>query len=133
MNAQFLSKLEVTLVNGSAAEGRGLWRLDADLVYYSAILGDKIRVPAGFHTDFASVPRVPVVFTLVGDSSSEAAVVHDWLYTVKIVPRATADAVLREASKATGVPAWRRWMIWAGVRAFGQGPWDGKSWLDMRF
>ena len=56
-------------------------------------------------------------------SIRKAAVIHDWLYTSKITTRRVADAVLREAGKVSGVPAWRRWMIWAGVRAFGHLRW----------
>lgn len=131
--SRFLNQLEVTLIDNDAAEGRGLWSLDEDFGYQSDLARMTITAPKGFQTDFASVPRLPIVFWLAGDTSTEAAVIHDWLYTSKIVPRRIADAVLREAGKVSGVPAWRRWMIWAGVRAFGQGPWDGKSWLDMRF
>lgn len=126
--AYFLSKLEVTLIDNNAAEGRGEWSLDEDFSYYSDVAARKITAPKGFKTDFASVPRLPIVFWLAGDTSTEAAVIHDWLYTSKITTRRVADAVLREAGKVSGVPAWRRWMIWAGVRAFGQGPWDGRSW-----
>jgi hypothetical protein len=50
---------------------------------------------------------------------NKAAVVHDYLYSAGLVPRDMADAVLREASQATGVPAWRRWLMWAGVRLGG--------------
>jgi hypothetical protein len=32
--------------------------------------------------------------------------------------------VLREASAVTGVPAWRRWLMWAGVRLGGGSHWD---------
>ena len=131
--AYFLSKLEVTMIDNDAAQGRGEWSLDEDFSYYSDVARMKITAPKGFQTDFASVPRLPIVFWLAGDTSTEAAVIHDWLYTSKITTRRVADAVLREAGKVSGVPAWRRWMIWAGVRAFGQRPWDGKSWLDMRF
>ena len=42
------------------------------------------------------------------------------------VDRETADAVLREASAVTGVPAWRRAIMWAAVRAFGGSHWDEK-------
>ena len=131
--AYFLSMLEVTLIDNYADEGRGEWSLDEDFSYQSDVAAMKITAPKGFHTDFASVPRLPIVFWLAGDTSTEASVIHDWLYTSKITTRRVADAVLREAGKVSGVPAWRRWMIWAGVRAFGQGPWDGKSWLDIRF
>jgi Protein of unknown function (DUF1353) len=97
----------------------GEWQLTAPLVYQSDVAGQTFTVPAGFPTDLASVPRLTIVFLLTGDLSAEAAVVHDMLHTNKPVPRRVADAVLREASAVTGVPAWRRWLMWAGVRAFG--------------
>lgn len=97
----------------------GLWVVMTPLVYISKVAGITITVPAGFQTDFASVPRLPIAYALFGDTSDEAAVVHDYLYTTHLVPRVMADAVLREASKLTGVPAWRRWPMWLGVRLFG--------------
>lgn len=75
----------------------------------------------------ASVPRLPLVFLLAGDCAREAAVVHDFLYSTHEVDRATADAVLREASACTGVAAWRRWLMWAGVRLGGARHWDPEA------
>lgn len=120
----FLTSLQVENASGS---DDGHWRLTAPLVYDSDVAARVITVPQGFVTDLASVPRVPVAYLLCGGTSNEAAVVHDYLYTSKIVPRATADAVLREASAATGVPAWRRALMWAGVRAFGWHAWNEDS------
>jgi hypothetical protein len=62
-------------------------------------------VPAGFETDFASVPKTPVAFLLTADSAHEASAVHDWLYSEHAVLRDVADAVLRESSLVSGVPA----------------------------
>ena len=78
-----------------------------------------IEVPAGFETDFASVPRVPVAYWLFGDVAHEAAVVHDFLYSTAAVPRETADKVLLEAMEVTGVASWRRMPIYWAVRRFG--------------
>jgi len=97
----------------------GQWILFDPLVYQSDVAKMTITVPAGFQTDLASVPRLPIVFLLTGDTSNEAAVVHDYLYSSGLLPRDVADAVLREASEITGVPAWRRWIMWAGVRVGG--------------
>lgn len=102
----------------------GEWQLTAALVYQSDVADQTFIVPRGFRTDLASVPRLPIIFLLTGDSSSEAAVVHDMLYTDKPVPRRVADAVLREASAVTGVPWWRRNLMWAGVRLFGWSHWN---------
>ena len=95
------------------------WILVDALLYQSDLAKRTIVVPAGFETDLASVPRLPVVYWLTGNTSTTAAVVHDWLYQSGEVSRGMADAILREASAATGVPFWRRWLMWAGVRIGG--------------
>jgi hypothetical protein len=97
----------------------GQWILRAPLIYQSDVARQTFTVPAGFQTDLASVPRIPLIYDLVGDTSRKAAVVHDWLYGAGLVPRDVADAVLREASQVTGVPGWRRWLMYLGVRIGG--------------
>lgn len=119
MSSAFVTPLNVELVDSDAASGRGLWRLLTPLVYQSDIAKRTFTVPEGFITDFASVPRVPVAFLLVGDTGNEASVVHDWLYATGAVPRGMADLVLKEACIATGMPSWRAWLIYIGVRAGG--------------
>lgn len=123
--SKFLSKLDVRLVDGDANDGRGAWALDSDLVYASDVAGATFTVPRGYVTDFASVPRWPAAYWLFGDTSHAAAVIHDYLYTQKRVPRALADRVLREASAVSGVPAWRRWPMWLAVRLGGGFAWAG--------
>lgn len=102
----------------------GKWILMQSLFYESDVAKQTFVVPAGFQTDLASVPRLPVIYLLAGDTSSAAAVVHDWLYSSHIVPRDMADAVLREASAVTGVPWWRRTLMYWGVRVGGAAHWD---------
>lgn len=115
----FLTALEVELVSDATNSGRGTWRLTAPLAYQSDVAKQTFTVPVGFETDFASVPRTPVAFLLTADSAHEASAVHDWLYSGHAVARDVADAVLREASLVTGVPAWRADLMYWGVRAFG--------------
>jgi hypothetical protein len=117
----FLTELQVE--NASLMDD-GKWRLTAPLVYQSDIADQTFTVPAGFITDYASVPRAPLVYWLCGDTSTLASVVHDAIYTYHWVPRAVADAVLKEASLLTGVPRWRAWLMWAGVRIGGAGHWQ---------
>lgn len=118
--SKFLSHLEVELVDDKANDGRGSWRLLRDLVYQSDVALETFTVPAGFVTDFASVPRVPFAFLLCGDSCHAAAALHDFLYTAPhLVSRCVADDVLHEAAHSTGVPSWRCWLVWAGVRLGG--------------
>ncbi|MBB5508183.1 DUF1353 domain-containing protein [Paraburkholderia atlantica] len=122
-----MSKFLTSLVMENATDrDDGKWRLTQPLIYDSDVAKQVIVVPTGFVTDLASVPRVPIAYMLAGGTSNEAAVVHDYLYTEHTVDRATADAVLKEASAVTGVPAWRRAIMWAAVRAFGASHWDSK-------
>jgi hypothetical protein len=123
--SRFTTPLEVRkAAKDNSHDKRGTWKLLAPLAYESVLLGRTVIVPAGFVTDFASVPRLPVAFLLAGNCGHEAAVVHDWLYTSHEVDRATADAVFREALRADGDPAWRAWLMWAGVRVGGAGPYE---------
>lgn len=122
--SRFLTKLDVDLVSDATNSGRGTWRLNTPLKYRSDVAGMTFVVPAHFETDYASVPRSPVVFLLTADSAHEASALHDFLYTAPHpVPRAMADAVLREASIASGVPAWRAALMFYGVRIFGGSHW----------
>jgi hypothetical protein len=117
----FLTELQVE--NASWMDD-GKWRLTAPLVYQSDIADQTFTVPAGFITDYASVPRAPLVYWLCGDTSTLASVIHDAIYTFHWVTREVADAVLKEASLLTGVPSWRAWLMWAGVRIGGASHWQ---------
>lgn len=127
----------------------GSWILARDFTFYSAELRRAIKVPAGFETDLASVPRLPFMYLLCGATADEAAVVHDYLYTTREVTRAQADAVFAEAigaihraqdeaAKAAGVATWKRGMrtgvgrvqramMWLGVRVGGGSRWKAKD------
>lgn len=99
------------------------WRLKEDLVYKGDIV-DLVYVPAGFITDFASVPRVPFIFDVLGDIAHRSAVLHDYLYYCGNVSRYTADRVLLEAMKVDGVAPWKRQQIFWGVRIGGWKAWN---------
>lgn len=99
------------------------WTILQPLIYESDVAQKVFIVPDGFVTDFASVPRLPLAFLLAGDEAHEAAVVHDYIYSKHLTTRAQADAVFLEAMKATGEPAWRRTLMWAGVRFGGWIAW----------
>ena len=113
--SQFLTPLKVELVD----QRQGLWKLTAPLVFWSGFFGQKIEVPDGFVTDFASVPRIPVAYLLAGGDFQAPATLHDYLYRSGIVTRAIADGMLSEACVVSGVPMWRTLIAWFGVRLFG--------------
>lgn len=106
------------------------WRLEADLIYHSDIVG-RIVVPAGYCTDFASVPRLPLVYWWTGGRAVLPAIVHDYLYDcwTRRITRKEADRVFLEAMTSHRDP--RRWvtrqaMYW-GVRAGGWLSWRRDS------
>jgi hypothetical protein len=94
------------------------WALVDDLVYR----GNRQRfvVPAGFHTDFATVPRVVTWLVPRFGAYTLAAILHDWLVTAGIrsgvVSAREADGIFRRVMRESGVPVLRRWLMWAGVR-----------------
>ncbi len=105
---------------GTTKNGRAMFRLESDLVFcqeYSTF-GLEITVPAGFVTDFASVPRfLWFIFPPMG-TYNPATVLHDYLCKMEGYPRFMADAIFREAMRELGVPWWRRVAMYLGVRAY---------------
>lgn len=87
--------------------------------------GNVHRVPEGFTTDFASVPRLLWRLVPPWGPYSPAAVVHDYLYRTGTGTRPAADAVFLSLMKRLGVPAWKRYAMYAAVRAFGFMAWRG--------
>lgn len=81
--SRFATCLEVSLIDENSNTGRGTWRVLVPLVYVSDLTNSTYTVPANFETDFATIPRLPLVFALFGDCAHRAAVLHDWLYTTK--------------------------------------------------
>lgn len=94
------------------------WRLLSDLVFKTKDV--EYRVPAGYVTDFASVPRATSWLYPRTGQYSKSAVLHDWLITDMLptgyITSTHVDRMFREAMKASGVSIPRRWVMWAGVR-----------------
>ncbi|TFV66017.1 UNVERIFIED_ORG: DUF1353 domain-containing protein [Bacillus sp. AZ43] len=94
------------------------WALVDALVYQGR--RDRFVVPAGFRTDFATVPR-PVTWLVPRFGAyTLAAILHDWLCTEGItsgvVTSRDADGIFRRVMREAGVPVLRRWLMWTGVR-----------------
>jgi hypothetical protein len=113
--SKFLTPLRIELVD----EFDDIHELLTPLDYQSDLLG-LITIPAGFRTDFASVPRIVGAYLMFGGKGKRAAVVHDWAYSGGLdVERDIADEVFREALQASGYSAFTVWMMYQGVRIGG--------------
>lgn len=128
----FLNDLEVHKIAEAGSTGRARWALTAPLAFESASVRI-ITVPAGFETDFASVPRIPLAYWLTGDTAHASAVIHDYLcrewYPVGKITWARAADIFGEAMKAEGVPAWRRAIMVRAVKWFGE-PRRASGWSE---
>ena len=119
-------------MRGQFRQGRQLFSLIAAVAYESDCLGGVVLVPAGYVTDLASVPKLPLAWLAAGGTGTEAAVIHDYLYTVHAfndepISRATADAVFREAIAASGDTKAPGWLMWLAVRVGGSGAWKAQG------
>ncbi len=83
-----------------------------------------IVVPKGFVTDFASVPQLFWNILPPWGTYGKAAVLHDWLYKTQEFSRKFSDDLLLEGMKVLGVTAWKRNVIYWGVRIGGWMAWN---------
>lgn len=90
------------------------WRLTEPLIYQGAV--EDFTVPAGFRTDFASVPRAVVWLIPRYGDYTRAAILHDYLLSSQSVSPADADGIFRRCLREFGVSTPRRWMMWTAVR-----------------
>lgn len=127
--SRFLTSTDLRVLRGQFKEGRQLFSLINAVAYESDLLGGIVVVPAGYVTDLASVPKLPLAWLMAGGTGTEAAVIHDYLYWVHAfndepISRAKADAVFREAIAASEDTKAPGWLMWAAVRLGGWASWD---------
>ena len=88
---------------------------------------DGLTVPAGFSSDGASVPRFfwRLVFPPGDQKALRAAFVHDWLYRTHPEgwSREAADMLVLKLLLEDGMPKYRAYLAWLGVRLFGGAAW----------
>lgn len=118
---------------------KNIWILLKDFVYHHApteflSLDVTITVPAGFYTDFASIPRLPLIYRRLGNRFQEEAVIHDYVYRIDSIPQLTQDEcdrllydMIREDPEADEMDAR---MVYDGVHLGGEGSYHKKYVLD---
>jgi hypothetical protein len=123
--SRFLDHLQLELLwdaNGDplkSRDGKQLYKVLSDFRYESTIARCVVTVRAGFITDLASVPRLPLVYLFLGDMAQEEAVVHDCCYRYKLFPRDICDKILLEAMELRHISWAKRRAIYSGVRIGG--------------
>lgn len=82
---------------------------------------DVIRVPAGYVTDLASVPRILWSLLPPAGRYAKAAIIHDWMYDNALRSKKEADLIFLDGMRVLGVSRWRRRLMYLAVRVFGKG------------
>lgn len=104
------------------------WVLLEDMRYRIGDTQDHIVVPAGFVTDYASIPQAMWSFGLGPHGRySRAALVHDYLYWSQGCTKDQADNLLVIAMKESHVDSFDEMAIFAGVKVGGQPSWDSNA------
>ena len=104
------------------------WITVEDMVYVIGSTDDRIVVPKGFVTDFASIPQAlwSLGLTPYGQYS-RATIVHDYLYWSQSCTRAQSDRLLVIAMKESRVSAFDEILVYEGVDKGGMGPWNANA------
>jgi len=84
-----------------------------------------VRVPIGFVTDFASIPRAFWSLLRPDGTYSYAAVIHDFLYWEQYLSREASDAIFKLCMEDFKIDATVVSAVHAGVRLGG-----GSAWAD---
>jgi hypothetical protein len=120
---RFEDALELEYIDGKN------WKVTADFYYDTDVPcagGNRIKIPAGFITDFASIPKILWNILPPTAGYGKAAVIHDGLYrTMGLATRKQADDVLMEAMVVLGVDWLTRQAIYWGVRVGGRSSYHG--------
>lgn len=77
------------------------------------------EIPQGTTTDFASVPRIFWNILPPLGKYGKAAVLHDYFYRTKKLPRHLADYLFLVAMTSLEVAFWKRYIMYFAVRLFG--------------
>lgn len=86
-----------------------------------------VRAPAGFVTDFASIPRLFWTLLPPDGAYAFAAIIHDYLYWYQPVARDEADLVLKYAMEDFKIGPVTIQAIYAAVRAGGGSAWRSNA------
>ena len=134
-----ISSLGIVLIPNENKQDRRVAAV-SDAFGFVAKIGKRRRIavltPKGYVTDFASIPAFAQWLISPFGKHAEAAVVHDWLYTLGTpgdkIGRRRADKTFRRALKLVGVGPIRRHVMYWSVRLGGAGGYGLDSDFDFR-
>jgi hypothetical protein len=112
----------LTPLSTTAERGSEMLILNKPLAYHDLLNNQIYVAPTGFETNLASIPKILRSFVDNDDPQvKDAAVIHDWVYTVKALTRAQCDAVLFRACRSLGCGLIKAYAVYCAVRVGGSG------------
>jgi hypothetical protein len=100
------------------------WIVAEEMDYTIGSTDDMIAVPAGFVTDFASIPQPLWSLGLSPQGRySRAAVIHDYLYWSQACTREQSDRLMVIAMKESDVGRFDEAIVYQGVKNGGASAW----------
>jgi hypothetical protein len=134
-----ITSLAIILIPEEFKQNRRIAALAATFGFVAYLPGRRhvaVAVPQGYVTDFASIPGWIQWLIAPFGRHSEAAVVHDWLYTLGTKgdrkARKLADQTFRRALAIVGVKFFRRNLMYWAVRLGGKSGFGLESDYDFR-
>ena len=93
------------------------------------LLPRKLRVPVGYVSDGASVPRIfwPILSPKIDPVTIAPSIIHDYLYDYAWkygLDRLDCDIWYYNALSANGYPFWKNVLTFIGIRLFGVFHWE---------
>lgn len=114
-----MSSFTETLIVSPLKNGKK-WVIRKEFYYYiHEEDGERVTVPVGFITDFASVPRIFWAILPKWGKYGNAAIIHDFLYSTGIKSRKESDKIFLDGMAVLNVPKWKRYAMYYAVRIFG--------------
>lgn len=122
----WLTKLRVE-DDGFDLSGREVWKGLGPLAFRSTRFGTVVT-PPGFRSNYASVPRLPLVFLMAGGRASKEAYLHDGEYTLRRMAREDADLLFLEALLLNpSIPEGLARTMYNAVSWFGRSSWEDET------
>ena len=126
MAQNFDDPLDVRYLNGR------VWKLLTAFDYHGPY--GVLTAPAGFITNFASIPRPLWPLLPPTGRYGKAAVIHDYCYQTHCVSKAHADDTFAAAMRDLGVNPVTLWILYEGVHVFGAFAYDHpKDWAKLGY
>jgi hypothetical protein len=85
---------------------------------------EPVTVPAGFVTDFASIPRIFWSLLRPDGQYTYPAIVHDYLYWTQNSSKQSADSIFKFGMEDLGIGAITTAVMYYAVDTFGQSAWQ---------